>query len=87
MKTTFKFLAIPILGFALASAGAVSTSNYGKSKAALPPMTAYINQSVCQPVPVTCNLTTGPTCLFGTSTAWAKDAQGRCIVPLHQDLN
>jgi len=88
MKATLKMLALPILGFAFASAGAVSTSSNVESKAGMPPMTGYIlnaSGGCGEAVNVRCNLTTGPVCEASGQQVWAKDAQGRCIVFLHRD--
>lgn len=87
MKATLKMLALPIIGFALASAGAVSTSTTATSKTAMPPMTAYIHSSgLCQPVNVSCNFSGGPVCLYnGTQQAWAKGPDGQCNIRLARD--
>lgn len=90
MKTTVKMLAFPLIGFALASAGAVSTSTAKTSRTALPPMTAYIHtaSNPCQEVQVSCNPSGGPLCLYNGQRAWNKPAPNQpCNIPLFKDQN
>lgn len=92
MKTTVKMLAFPMIGFALASAGAVSTNTAKISRTALPPQTAYIHTLAdpCEPVQVECNRSNGPTCTYGINedVAWDKDSENApCNVPLFKDQN
>lgn len=88
MNATLKMLAFPLIGFALASAGAVSTSKTVENEAAQPPMTGYIlnAQGGCgQAVNVNCNLVSGPVCTSAGQFVWHKDAQGNCVTLLRQD--
>lgn len=88
MKTTVKMLAFPVIGFALASAGAVSSNTAKTSRTALPPMTAYIHttSNPCQEVNVSCNPNSGPTCLYLGQRAWDKNSEDEpCNVPLFRD--
>lgn len=92
MKTTVKMLAFPMIGFALASAGAVSTNTAKISRTALPPQTAYIHTLAdpCEPVQVECNRSNGPTCTYGINedVAWDKDSpDAPCNVPLFKNQN
>ncbi|PKB18055.1 DUF6520 family protein [Flavobacterium sp. 5] len=86
MKTNLlKMFVLPLAAFALASAGAVSTNVSSKSKTALP-IVAYIhNPSVndCDEVEVECSPGTGAACLSSGFTAYAKNAQGKCVAQLH----
>ena len=88
MKATLKMLALPLIGFALASAGAVSTSTIVENKADMPPMTGYIlnaSGGCGEAVTVPCNFTTGPVCTHLGQNVYWKDGQGRCINFLRQD--
>lgn len=93
MKTIFKALVLPVAAFALASAGAVSTSDSSLSKTAKPPITAYIHDPLdesCKPVNVNCNTIQGVTCTYtlsgNTWTAFRKASdQTPCTLPLYMD--
>ena len=88
MKTTIlKMFVLPVAAFALASAGAVSTNNAGKSKADVL-ITAYIHDPAinsCKPVQVDCSVGSGPTCLSGSFTAFGQGPQNSCNVQLHRN--
>jgi hypothetical protein len=88
MKTTvLKMFVLPLAAFALASAGAVSTNTAGKSKTdAL--ITAYIHDPAvnsCKEVQVDCSPNSGPTCLSGSFTAFAKESANSCTLQLHRN--
>lgn len=88
MKATLKMLALPIIGFALASAGAVSTSTAKTSKTAMPPMTGYIHTASggCQAVQVNCKLEVDQTCLYLGQAVWSRPTpNGPCAIPLFRD--
>ncbi|RKS03052.1 DUF6520 family protein [Flavobacterium sp. 102] len=87
MKTRFfKLFMLPIAAFTLASAAAVGTDSSEESKATTT-MTAYIhNPNVwdCDPVPVSCRVGSGETCLYGSLEAFEKDSENACIIQLEK---
>jgi hypothetical protein len=94
MKTFFKALLLPVAAFALASAGAVGTNEANISKAAKPPITAFIHdplQSSCRSVTVSCNTVSGPTCTYVQgANSWtvfrkATPQATTCALPLYMD--
>lgn len=93
MKTILKAMVLPVAAFALASAGAISTSESTISKTAKPPITAYIHDPLeesCKAVNVNCNTVQGPTCTYtlsgNTWTAFRRiSAQTPCTLPLYMD--
>jgi hypothetical protein len=91
MKTSIlKAFVLPVAAFALASAGAVSTSTAKESKADVA-VRAYIHNPAmpdgCEEVfDTNCDPGTGPTCLSGANiTAYGKDLDGSCNVQLHRN--
>ncbi|RYJ44283.1 hypothetical protein NU09_0893 [Flavobacterium beibuense] len=86
-------MVLPVAAFALASAGAVSTSDSTVSKTAKPLITAYIHdplESSCKAVSVNCNTISGPTCTYSvggnTWTAYRRlSDQSPCTLPLFMD--
>lgn len=89
MKTTVKMLAFPLIGFAMASAGAVSSNTAKTSRTAKPPLTAFIHttSNPCQEVQVACNPNGGSACLYNNGPrAWDKvDEDSPCNEILYKD--
>lgn len=72
---------LPVAAFALASAGALSTSDAHESKAKGTLITAYIHDpglNDCKPVQVDCIVGNGQACLSGSWTAFGKDTPATC---------
>lgn len=90
MKSTIlKAFALPVAAFALASAGAVSTTDAGISKTAtLVP--AYIYNDIteeCEDADVQCEPGTGQLCLSSGVEAFGKNEAGDCVVQLRRPTN
>jgi hypothetical protein len=88
MKTIVKAM-FPMVAFALASAGAVST-NVAKDKVtAKPVITGFIRNSSsitdCSSRSVDCStVNTGFVCMSGAQQAWLKNGLDQCIVDLYR---
>lgn len=85
----FKAFVMPVVAFALASAGAVSTSSAKQSKASVT-VDAYIHNPTeenCEKVLDTdCSPGAGLTCLSGPGNiAFGMNAEGSCNVQLHRN--
>jgi len=86
MKTILlRAFVLPVAAFALASAGAVSTSTSDVSKADVL-ITAYIHNPAvdsCKEVQVNCATGGGPVCLSGSFTAYGGTKES-CVEQLHR---
>lgn len=87
MKSTIlKAFALPLAAFALASAGAVSTTNSVDGRTAVL-MQGYIHNPAeddCDPVQVECAISGGALCESGVFQVFDKNTEGDCTVPLRR---
>lgn len=88
MKSFIKVM-LPVVAFALASAGAVSTNAPKKADGKKPPITAFVqnpSSTSCAPVTANCSETnTHLNCMsieFPAKRAYLKDASNACVVEL-----
>jgi hypothetical protein len=87
MKTIVKVM-LPMVAFALASAGAVSTKEAKEGTTAKPIITGYIQGTSitdCSPVSVDCStVNSGFACMSSTKKVWLKNGLNQCIVDLYR---